>query len=89
MDSSRKLVEQLAEGIVGRGLALPAMLLLEVTKPFSFLASQGLFLCQPLVGLVNQDFPVGDYAALLSDRSNIEYLIAHLERVRIEGKEES
>ncbi|MBN1135706.1 MAG: hypothetical protein JXM73_03930 [Anaerolineae bacterium] len=75
-----QLIDRVAERITRRGLAAPAVLLLELFKPFSFIASQGLLLCQPLSSWMNVERQVADYAALLADRSNVDYLVARLEQ---------
>jgi hypothetical protein len=75
-----QLLDRLAERIARRGLAGPAVLLLDLFKPFSFVASQALFLCQPLSGWMNIEQQVADYAGLLADRSNVDYLVARLEQ---------
>jgi hypothetical protein len=75
--------EQAVENLVrqlGRWrLTVPSILLLEATKPFSFFASQGLLLCQPLLGFLGVEEQLGNYADLLADRTNVDYLIARLE----------
>jgi hypothetical protein len=75
-----RLIDRLAERITRRGLAVPAILLLDLFKPFSFIASQALLLCQPLSGWMNVEQQVADYAGLLADRSNVDYLVARLEQ---------
>jgi len=75
-----QLIDQLAERIARRGLAVPAVVLLDLFKPFSFIASQALLLCQPLLGWMNIEKQVADYAGLLADRSNVDYLVAQLEQ---------
>jgi hypothetical protein len=80
--TSDQLVEQLACRISRWGLAQPAILFLEVTKPLNFIASQGLLLCEPLLSFFYREPRVADYANLLADRSNMEDLIVRLERDR-------
>lgn len=76
---SEHLIEQLAQQINRWQLAEPAVLFLEVTKPLSFIASQGLLLCEPLISSFLAEARIADYAGLLADRSNLEQLIACLE----------
>jgi hypothetical protein len=61
-------------------LATPSLVFLEVAKPFSFIASQGLLLCQPILSFLVQESLVADWADLLADRENVDQLIAHLEQ---------
>jgi hypothetical protein len=79
-ETNEMLVEQLSQQINRRRLTLPSLVFLEVTKPLSFIASQGLLLCQPFLGFLVQESLVADYAELLSNRANIEQLISHLEQ---------
>jgi hypothetical protein len=92
-DRSEQLVEKMVRQIRGWRLTLPAILALEIVKPISFLASQGLLLCQPLLGFFYNEDRITDYVDLLADRSNLDHLIARLETGslyhRDDGKETS
>jgi hypothetical protein len=74
-----QVVEKLTQTANRWHLTMPAILLLEIAKPFSFIASQGLLLCQPLLGFFCDEARIMDYAELLADRSNLDHLIASLE----------
>ena len=90
-EPGEQLVEQVAGHIRHWGLEQPAILFLEVTKPLSFIASQGLLLCEPLLSFLFAEPRVADYANLLADRSSVEHLIARLEQgtsVRCDASEE-
>jgi hypothetical protein len=76
---SEQLIEHLTEQISRWGLTMPAILLLQVTRPLSFIASQGLLLCQPLLSFVYDAPRVADYAELLADRASIDRLVTRLE----------
>lgn len=78
--ASEEMIEHLARQIGRWRLESPAILFLEVTKPLSFIASQGLLLCEPLLGFFYKESQVSEYADLLADRANVERLIARLER---------
>jgi len=75
-----QLIDRLVEQITRRGLTVPAVLLLDLFRPFSFIASQGLLLCQPLSTWMNAEQQIADYAGLLADRSNLDHLVARLEQ---------
>lgn len=77
--SSERLIAGLASQINRWRLAQPAILFLEVIKPLTFVAGQGLLLCEPLLEFFFTESQVGEYADLLADRSNVEHLIARLE----------
>ena len=78
-EQSEQLIEHLTQQISQWGLALPAIVFLQVTRPLSFLASQGLLLCQPLLSFVYDAPRIADYVDLLADRTNIDRLVARLE----------
>lgn len=80
-----QFIKALADRITHRGLVGPAIFLLELAKPFSFVAGQGLLLLQPLVALLGDDQALADLADLLDDRANIERLLAHLEQPPQQG----
>ena len=83
---SEHLIEDLAEQISRWRLNLPVILLLQVTRPFGFIASQGLLLCQPLLSFVYDAPRVADYAELLADRASMDRLVARLEKTeRVRG----
>ena len=77
-----ELVDKLAEKVIQRGMQTPAILMLEMHKPLSFLAGQSLLLgsgfLAPLFGPQN----VQQYAKLLESRDNIELLIQRIEQGR-------
>ena len=76
---SEQLIEQLTEQISRWRLTVPAILLLQVTRPLGFIASQGLLLCQPLLSFVYDAPRVADYAELLADRASMDRLVTRLE----------
>jgi hypothetical protein len=76
---SEQLIEHLTEQISRWRLTMPAILLLQVTRPFSFIASQWLLLFQPLLSFVYDAPRIADYAELLADRARFDRLIARLE----------
>lgn len=84
--SNRESGEVLIEGLVRQighwKLALPALLLLEIARPFSFLVGQGLYLCQPLLGYWTEEPRIAGYADLVADRTNLDRLIARLAETR-------
>ncbi|MGQ9599229.1 MAG: hypothetical protein ACUVWZ_07405 [Anaerolineae bacterium] len=96
-ESNQQPDQQLIEQIVGKisqwNLIAPAILLLEIAKPFGFLASQGLYLCEPLLGFFSSEARLAHYADLLAETKSVEALIARLERERAgrtwHSKEES
>lgn len=76
--SDSELIQTLAISLAQRGWGAPAVMFLELLKPFSFICSQTMLLVEPLLSPL-----VGGqgrrYAALLEDRANIERLLEALE----------
>jgi hypothetical protein len=92
-ESKEEVIERLTQQIRRWKLSVPALLLLEVARPFSFIASQGLLLCQPLLSYIIEEPIIVDYAELLADRKNVDHLVARLEQsvpvLDRQGKEEA
>ena len=76
--SNEDLIRALAATLAQRGWRAPAMVLLEMLKPFSFIGSQAMLLFEPLLSplLGGQ---ARRYATLLEERANIERLLEALE----------
>jgi hypothetical protein len=73
-------IGRLAQRIDRWKLTVPTIVFLEIAKPFSFIASQGLLICQPLLSTFFEGSRLDKYAELLADRSNLEHLIVQLQR---------
>ena len=78
-ESKEEVIERLTRQIRRWKLSVPALLLLEVARPLSFIASQGLLLCQPLLSYIIEEPRIVDYAELLADRRSVDLLLARLE----------
>lgn len=78
-EQSEQLLEHLSQQIGRWRLTLPAIVLLQVTRPLSFIASQALLLCQPLISTFHDAPQIAGYVDLLADRANIDRLVARLE----------
>ena len=78
-ERSEQLIDQLSQQINRWRLNLPAVLVLQVTRPLSLVAGQALLLCQPLLSFFDDTSWIANYAELLSDRANIDRLVARLE----------
>jgi hypothetical protein len=79
------LIDRVADWIARQGLVTPAVFLLEVNKPFSFLGSQALWMLQPLLGPAMGHDRVAAWARLLEDRTAVERLLERLESRRAGG----
>jgi len=72
------LIEALARRIEQAGLVAPAILFLESHKPFAFLASQLLWMADPLVSLIYRQ-GTSPLASLLESPAAVERLLTRLE----------
>ena len=74
------LIERIAKKVVAWRLTVPAIVILESTKPLSFLGSQILVFFEPIVQSL---FDFKDYRRfyeMIEDRQNIELLIQEIEK---------
>ncbi len=80
-DRRDELVQSLAERAVKHGMTSPAILFLEMHKPFGFLAGQAAILGSgflgPFVGMKN----LQQYSKLVQTRENVERLIVKIEQL--------
>lgn len=76
-----RVIERVAGLVVERRLETPAVLLLESSRPLTFLAGQGVLAAVPLIGGF---IPPADLEALsrvLDSEENLELLIARIEEL--------
>ncbi|HSV75047.1 MAG TPA: hypothetical protein VLH79_14900 [Chthonomonadales bacterium] len=76
-----ELVDTIARHVVSRGLETPAVLLLEMHRPISFMASQGLVVLTPLLGPLIGLGTMQRGSLLLEKRENVERLIERIEHL--------
>ncbi len=79
--AERAVVERLVHEIVRRGLATPALLLLDCSHPLNFVGSQFLLYVAPFAELI---FRPAEYAALtrfLERRGSIEFVCQRIEAI--------
>jgi len=73
------LLARIARAIARRGLVTPAVLWLEGLRPLSYLGSQALYFCEPLLQALVPSLALGRLAAILEERAHLERLIRHIE----------
>jgi hypothetical protein len=74
-----RLLQRAAEAVVRRRLEVPAVLLLELHRPLTFLGSQTLVLFTPLLGPALGAENLQKMTKLLEDRENLDRLIDRIE----------
>ena len=75
-----KIIINLANEIVLRGMAVPAIFFLESTKYISFIGSQFMYACGPVITSFINEKKYYNIADLLEDKNNIEFLIQMIEK---------
>ena len=83
--SDKQLISNLAEKIVRHGMAIPAILFLEMVKYLSFFGGQLMVFFGPIITVFIPSHSYYKIAELLEDRKNVEFLlvqIEHLEELR-------
>ena len=75
MNDVQKIISDLANDIVQRGLSVPAVFFLESTKYVSFIGSQFLVFLGPIATCFINNQKYYDFTTLLEKKSNIDFLI--------------
>jgi|SRR5579862_4137426 len=78
-DRRDALIDRLADLVHRRGMHVPAILLLELQKPFTFLTGQAVVLGSGFLAPLFGATLVRDAAKLLESRENVERLICRIE----------
>jgi hypothetical protein len=79
-----RMLQRAAEAVVRRRLEGPAVLVLELHRPFTYLGSQALVLFTPLLGAAVGVETLQKLAKLLEDRENLDRLIDRIETLSAE-----
>lgn len=74
-------IERLAGEVVARHMAAPAIVLLESSKPLTFVGSQTLVFFDPIISMVGLFKDRDRYREILEDRARVEQLITAIERL--------
>ena len=76
-----RLIDELAQKVVKKRLETPVVLFLEMHKPVSFLAGQGLVVATPLLAPLFGVDRLTRYSGILNDRTKLEKLISRIEEM--------
>lgn len=82
----RAMLESIARWLGERRLSVPAIVLLESTKPLNFIGSQLLFFFEPIVKAVVQGRNYTRFASIMEDRENVEEFLQLIETIDQEDK---
>lgn len=77
---TEQLIETLAQRLAKWGVTAPALAFLEINRPLTFVLSQLIVFCQPLLDIFMAREQSTAWGALLADRDQIDALIARLEK---------
>lgn len=86
--SDEALLGLVADKICRRGLAVPAILFLESSKPLSFIGSQCLVFMEPFVKTFFSVRHYDRFAEMMEDRANVERLLTQLEAREAERRDD-
>ena len=87
--SDKQLISNLAGKIVRHGMAIPAILFLEMVKYLSFFGGQLMVFFGPIITVFIASHSYYKYAELLEDKNNIEFLLTEIERMESEKNNEN
>lgn len=86
-EEAEKIIGDIAQEIVERGLVAPAIFFLEIAKPISFIGSQLMVMANPLIQMLFASKRYWEFTVLMEKRENVELLIREIERRNDEYKE--
>lgn len=85
---SQVLADRIAGVVARRGLAVPAVMLLEMSRPLNYVAAQALHGLTPILGSLVGDARVRGFAELLEQRGAVDYLCERLESPRSDAPDQ-
>jgi len=75
----RALIDKVAQAVVRRGMATPAIMLLESVRPLGFIGSQALAFIEPVATTILAPRQFERFRSLLERRSTVSLLIEAIE----------
>ena len=84
--SDKQLISDLAEKVVNHGMAVPAILFLDMMKYLSFFGGQLMVFFGPIITAFISSQSYYKFAELLEDRNNVEFLLLEIERMESDNK---
>ena len=79
--SDKQLISDLAEKVVNHGMAVPAILFLDMMKYLSFFGGQLMVFFGPMITAFMPSDSYYKFAELLEERKNVEFLLTEIERL--------
>ena len=84
--SDKQLISNLAEKVVNHGMAVPAILFLDMMKYLSFFGGQLMVFFGPIITAFVSSHSYYKLAELLEDKNNVEFLLTEIERIEEKSK---
>ena len=84
--SDKNLISEVAEKVVSRGMAVPAIFFLDMMKNLSFFGGQLMVFFGPIITAFISSQSYYKFAELLEDRNNVEFLLVEIERIESDKK---
>ena len=84
--SDKQLISNLAEKVVNHGMAVPAILFLDMMKYLSFFGGQLMVFFGPIITAFVSSQSYYKFAELLEERQNVEFLMFEIERMESDNK---
>ncbi|NLI74809.1 MAG: hypothetical protein GX442_00040 [Candidatus Riflebacteria bacterium] len=75
----KAFIDAVARAVVRRGLSVPAVMALELSKPVAFLGYSSMVAFSPMLDMVFDPQKVDKMACILADRERIETLLVAIE----------
>lgn len=83
--TQRLLIDKLCAEVVRRRLTTPALLMLEMYRPFNYVSAQLLHFFQPIVAIITDTDGYQQFALFLEQRGSIDYLVERIETIEAES----
>ena len=83
-ERKEEIINKIADGIVKRRLAAPAIMFLESVKPMNYLGSQLMIFFEPIVLSIFNISQYREVAVILEERDSIEKVLEAIERIDAE-----
>ena len=74
-----EICDVVCRAVIRRGMLVPALMALEMSRPLNFVASQALHFFHPIIAVILDGPTIEEFATFLEQRGSVEYLCQRLE----------
>ena len=78
-EHTEQIIDRICREVVRRQMVVPALMLLEISRPLNYLGSQALHFFQPFASVLVDSRSWERFAVFLEQRGSVEFLIRRLE----------